>query len=100
MMRLNKLPAIPHLAGAGGLREMTERDIPQVAALYTRYMERFTMSPIMDLDELKHLFLSGAGEGPAPKNWTGRREKQVVWAYVVEVCISLIDYHFSQTNFS
>lgn len=88
MIRLNKLPAVPHLAGAG-LREMSERDIPQVAALYTRYMERFTMSPIMDLDELKHMFLSGLGEGPAPKDWAGRREKQVVWAYVVEVCITL-----------
>lgn len=90
-MRLNKLPAIPHLAGAG-LREMSERDIPQVAALYTRYMERFTMAPIMDLDELKHMFLSGVGEGPAPKDWAGRREKQVVWAYVVEVRTTLIDY--------
>lgn len=92
MMRLNKLPAIPHLAGAG-LREMSERDIPQVAALYTRYMERFTMAPIMDLDELKHMFLSGVGEGPAPKDWTGRREKQVVWAYVVEVCTTHTDYY-------
>ena len=81
MMRLNKLPTTPHLPG---IREMTSNDIPQVATLFTRYMERFTMTPIMDLDELKHMFLSGLGEGPAPQDGLGRRDKQVVWPYVVE----------------
>ncbi|KAH8116866.1 N-myristoyl transferase [Phellopilus nigrolimitatus] len=83
MTRLNKLPTVPRLASAG-LREMTEKDVPQVAELYTRYMERFTMSPIMTLDELRHQFLSGLGVGPSPKDWQGRRERQVVWSYVVE----------------
>ncbi|KAL5529694.1 hypothetical protein ACEPAG_5679 [Sanghuangporus baumii] len=83
MTRLQKLPSTPHLANSG-LREMQEKDIPQVAALHTRYMERFTMMPVMSLEEVKHQFLSGLGVGEAPKEWKGRREKQVVWAYVVE----------------
>lgn len=89
MIRLNKLPTVPHLAGAGGLREMCDADLPQVAALHTRYVERFTMMPIMSLEELRHQFLSGLGEGPAPKDWQGRREKQVVWSYVVEVSMRI-----------
>ncbi|EJD02399.1 N-myristoyl transferase [Fomitiporia mediterranea MF3/22] len=83
MTRLHRLPSTPHLVNAG-LREMQEKDIAQVAQLYMRYMERFTMFPIMSLDELRHQFLSGIGTGPAPENWQGRREKQVVWAYVIE----------------
>ncbi|KAI5121671.1 hypothetical protein M0805_002747 [Coniferiporia weirii] len=83
MMRLHKLPSVPRLASAG-LREMEEKDVPQVAELYTRYMERFTMSPVMTLEELRHQFLSGLGAGPGPKDWQGRREGQVVWSYVVE----------------
>ena len=94
MIRLNKLPETPHLAQPGyGLREMEDRDIPQVAELYTRYMERFTMCPILTLEEARHQFLSGKGEGPAPEDWTGRREKQVVWSYVVEV--SFVSYFHS-----
>ena len=84
MTRLQRLPSAPHLASSG-LREMQEKDLPQVATLFTKYMERFTMMPIMSLDELKHQFLSGLGVGEGPKEWKGRREKQVVWAYVVEV---------------
>ena len=82
-----KLDSIPHLAGSGGLREMEQRDIPAVAALYTRYMERFTMMTIMSIDELRHQFLGGLGEGEGPKDWKGRRDKQVVWAYVVEASV-------------
>ncbi|THH10777.1 hypothetical protein EW145_g1082 [Phellinidium pouzarii] len=83
MIRRHKLPTTPHFANAG-LREMEEKDIPQVAELYTRYMKRFTMSPIMTLEEMHHQFLSGLGVGPAPKDWQGRRERQVVWSYVLE----------------
>ena len=66
---------------------MTEKDIPQVHALYVRYMKRFSMAPEMSAVELKHHLLSGLGEGEPPAEWKGRREKQVVWAYVVEVNI-------------
>ncbi|KAI6132119.1 N-myristoyl transferase [Pisolithus croceorrhizus] len=66
-----------------GLREMEEKDIPQVADLFARYMQRFSMAPIMTVGEIRHLFLSGRGdvEQPCQKY---RRPKQVLWAYVVE----------------
>ena len=88
MTRLQKLASVPQLAKTG-LREMEDKDIPQVAELFAHFYERYTMSPIMTLEEIRHQFLSGLGSGPAPKNWQGKREKQVVWAYVVEVIISL-----------
>ncbi|KAH7871732.1 N-myristoyl transferase [Lentinula edodes] len=79
MIRLNQLPNKPQLPG---IREMTEKDIPQVTELYARYMERFDMVPVMDAQEIKHQFLSGAGKAGTGDKW--RREGQVVWAYVVE----------------
>ncbi|KAF8586529.1 N-myristoyl transferase [Ramaria rubella] len=86
MIRSNKVSATPHLAQpSGGLREMEDHDIIQVGELYTRYMQRFEMAPVMTLDELRHQFLSGKGQGErAPGTWKGRREGQVIWAYVVE----------------
>lgn len=97
MTRLNKLPSTPKLANAG-LREMQEKDILQVAELFTRYMERFTMTPIMTLEELRHSFLSGLGEGEMPGDW-GRRDKQVVWAYVVEASrLFQIDHTNNSSN--
>lgn len=84
MQRLHKLATAPTLLNSG-LREMRDDDVPQVAELFTRYMHRFQLSPIMDHDEIRHQFLSGLGHGPAPKDFKGKRERQVVWAYVVEV---------------
>jgi len=83
MQRLHKLATAPTLLNSG-LREMRDDDVPQVAELFTRYMHRFQLSPIMDHDEIRHQFLSGLGHGPAPKDFKGKRERQVVWAYVVE----------------
>ncbi|KDQ61034.1 hypothetical protein JAAARDRAFT_124146 [Jaapia argillacea MUCL 33604] len=84
MIRLNKVASIPHLA-QHGLREMEDKDIPEVAELFGKYMERFDMVPLMSVDEVRHQFLSGIGEGERVKgSWKGRREKQVVWSYVVE----------------
>lgn len=86
MVRLNKLASTPKLAEGGGLREMEEHDLQDVAELYIRYMKRFTMIPLMSLDEMRHQFLSGLGEFGTPSDeWKGRRAKQVVWSYVVEV---------------
>jgi hypothetical protein len=68
--------------GEAGLREMAEADIPQVLELYTRYMKRFDMAPVMTKEEITHQFLSGRGQG---ESLDGRREGQVVWSYVVEV---------------
>lgn len=62
---------------------MTDKDIPQVTELYTKYMERFDMVPVMNSQEIKHQFLSGSGKAGTGDKW--RRDGQVVWAYVVEV---------------
>jgi len=86
MIRLNKLPDVPELSRKGSLREMEAGDVKQVAALYTRFMERYGMVPVMTEEDVKHQFLSGLGRGDRPPGvWKGRREGQVVWAYVVEV---------------
>ncbi|KAF8519472.1 N-myristoyl transferase [Hysterangium stoloniferum] len=86
MIRSNKLPTVPNLAKTeGGLREMEDKDVKQVAELFSRYMQRFRMIPIMTLEELRHQFLSGKGKGErVPGVWKGRREGQVTWTYVVE----------------
>lgn len=80
MIRVYKTDSAPRLPG---LREMEAKDVPQVADLFARYMQRFSMAPIMTVDEIRHLFLSGRGdvEQPCEKY---RRPKQVLWAYVVE----------------
>lgn len=89
MIRLNKLPATPYLARTnGGLREMEEKDVKQVLTLYTQYMERFGMVPVLSPEEVAHHFLSGKGKGEKQGRqgpWQGRREGQVVWSYVIEV---------------
>jgi glycylpeptide N-tetradecanoyltransferase len=84
MIRVFKLPSTPHIGSS--LREMEEKDVPQVTGLYTRYMLRFDMAPIMTEDEVRHQFLSGKGIGEKSKE-NFRRDGQVVWTYVVEVII-------------
>jgi glycylpeptide N-tetradecanoyltransferase len=87
IIRLNKLPATPYLADSRfGLREMEDRDVPEVADLFSRYSERFDLVPVMSLAEARHQFLSGSGRGEIRD---GRREGQVTWSYVVEVNGSL-----------
>ncbi|KAF8610698.1 N-myristoyl transferase [Ceratobasidium sp. AG-I] len=81
MARMLRLNAVPENFGIEGLREMEDRDIKSVVELYERYMKRFSMTPVMSEDEMRHHMLSGKGTGEL-KN--GRREAQVVWAYVVE----------------
>ncbi|KAI0819520.1 N-myristoyl transferase [Trametes gibbosa] len=84
MIRLHKLPDRPRLLGQG-LREMEERDVAQVTDLFSRFMKRFTMHPVMSEDEVRHQFLSGLGEGMrGPDSWKSGRDGQVVWTYVVE----------------
>ncbi|EPS95440.1 hypothetical protein FOMPIDRAFT_1032890 [Fomitopsis schrenkii] len=84
LIRLNKLPDTPRLL-TRGLREMEDRDVPQVTALYGKYMDRFGTAHLMDENEIRHVLLSGRGEGPTtPDSWRTPREKQVVWTYVVE----------------
>jgi len=86
MMRVNKLPETTSIPG---LREMQEKDIVKVAQLFSRYMKRFDMVPVFNVEEARHQFLSGSGTGDPGSGGPGRREGQVTWSYVVEVCISL-----------
>jgi glycylpeptide N-tetradecanoyltransferase len=87
MIRQFKLPSTPALSRVG-LREMEERDVSAVTALYKRYMERFDMVPLFEEEDIRHHFLSGRGSGEKEAS-TGRRSGQVVWTYVVEVSSSL-----------
>jgi len=80
MVRAHKVPSEPALKSQG-LREMEDKDVEAVAGLVERYMKRFKMVPEFKVDEVRHNFLSGRGEGEL---LNGRREGQVVWSYVAE----------------
>lgn len=82
MILVNKVPSSFSMSG---LRPMEEKDVPQVADLFMRYMKRFGMSPLFNLEETKHQFLSGNGTGAIGDGGPGRRSGQVTWSYVVEV---------------
>ncbi|KAK7693731.1 hypothetical protein QCA50_003303 [Cerrena zonata] len=86
MIRLNKVPEKPRLIEPQyGMRELEDKDVPEVAALYERYMKRFGMAIHFTEEEVRHHFLSGRGNGPSVKDsWKTPREGQVVWSYVVE----------------
>ena len=83
MVRQFKAPSTLALSRSG-LREMEDRDVPAVTELFTRYTTRFDMVPLLEEDDVRHQFLSGRGKGERETS-TGRRQGQVVWAYVVEV---------------
>ncbi|KAJ8598041.1 N-myristoyl transferase [Rhizopogon salebrosus TDB-379] len=80
MIRVYKTAAQPQLSG---LREMEDRDVSEVADLFGRYMQRFSMGPVMTMDEVRHQLLSGRGRTDEPLEHY-RRPGQVVWTYVVE----------------
>lgn len=82
MIRVNKVSST---YASPGLREMEERDVSQVANLFARFMKRFEMFPVFDINEIKHQFLSGIGRGNIGDGGPGRRDGQVTWTYVVEV---------------
>ncbi|KAF9454578.1 N-myristoyl transferase [Macrolepiota fuliginosa MF-IS2] len=84
LARMTRLNAAPGATVLPGLREMEEKDILQVASLFTRFMQRFSLAPIYDIGEIQHQFLSGRGEGSIGDGGQGRRERQVTWSYVVE----------------
>jgi glycylpeptide N-tetradecanoyltransferase len=87
MIRLNAVPDTPSIAG---LREMEDKDILPTASLFTRYMRRFGLAPIFDIEDMKHYFLSGKGEGNIGDGGPGRRQGQVTWSFVVEVSMFII----------
>jgi hypothetical protein len=82
MIRINHLTSTTTIPG---LREAEDRDIPQLAALFTKFMERYSMVPIFSEQELQHQLLSGRGTGKIGDGGAGRRQGQVTWTYVVEV---------------
>ncbi|KXN86917.1 Glycylpeptide N-tetradecanoyltransferase [Leucoagaricus sp. SymC.cos] len=82
--RMIRINAVPNSLSIPGIREMEEKDVLQVASLFTKYIKRFSMLPIFDVDEIKHQFLSGKGQGNVGDGGPGRRRGQVTWAYVVE----------------
>lgn len=82
MIRVNKVPENMSLPG---LREMQDRDIVEVTTLFERYMKRFDLAPVFTVEEARHQFLSGGGQGELGSGGPGRREGQVTWSYVVEV---------------
>ena len=84
MIRIHKLPDVPYFSQQG-LREMEEKDLPEVTALFSRYMQRFDMAPEMTLEDAGHHFLSGRGEEEIVERDITGRKGQVVWSYVVEV---------------
>ncbi|CCX34146.1 Similar to Glycylpeptide N-tetradecanoyltransferase; acc. no. Q7S3C8 [Pyronema omphalodes CBS 100304] len=61
-------------------REMQEKDVEAVTSLFSRYLERFEMAPIMNSDEVRHWFLGDSSNGDAGRKFGDR----IVWAYVVE----------------
>lgn len=85
MIKLYKVPSELKLASKG-LREMedTDKDVNGVHELFGEYMRRFDMVPDMTVEEVRHQFVSGRGVGDVDAK-TRRRDKQVVWTYVVEV---------------
>ncbi|KAF8965241.1 N-myristoyl transferase [Flammula alnicola] len=81
MTRVNKPPSATSIPG---LREMEERDVVPATQLFTEYMKRFDMAPLYDVEDIRHQFMSGMGEGEMGSGGAGRRERQVTWSYVVE----------------
>jgi glycylpeptide N-tetradecanoyltransferase len=79
MISQNKLPS---KASLPGLREMEDRDVPEVTVLFQEYMKTLDMTPLMTEQDIRHQLLMGRGTGEIK---AGRREKQVVWTYVVQV---------------
>ena len=78
--------SLPSQTSIHGLREMEEKDVPAVHALWHKFMASFDMVPNVTEEDVQHYLLSGRGEGEK-KNL--RREGQVVWSYVVEVNVIL-----------
>ncbi|KAJ7046884.1 N-myristoyl transferase [Mycena alexandri] len=80
MIRVNKVPDTPTL----NIRPMEEKDVVPLADLFTKYMRRFDMVPVMSLEDVRHQFLSGQGEGGIGDGGEGRKVGQVTWTYVVD----------------
>ncbi|KAF8636733.1 hypothetical protein AX17_003536 [Amanita inopinata Kibby_2008] len=81
MIRVHNLPSTTSIQG---LRQVEDRDAPQLTRLFLRYMERFTMVPVFNVQDIRHQLLSGKGRGTPEEGAGNRRDGQVTWTYVVE----------------
>ncbi|KAI8877033.1 N-myristoyl transferase [Backusella circina FSU 941] len=70
LSRMIKTYKVPEEPSTPGLRQMEERDVPEVRVLLNKYLDRFDIAPVYETDEdVKHWILP---------------HKNVVWSYVVE----------------
>lgn len=75
MIERYRVPDEPALLNQG-LREMEERDVPEVTSLYASYMTRFDLALELTQDEIRHHLIGGSNTA---------QEDRAVWTYVVEV---------------
>lgn len=68
--------ALPEQTSVKGLREMRASDVGTVRKLLSRYLERFELTPVYTVDEVRHWILPSESSKGTPD--------QVVWSYVVE----------------
>lgn len=64
---------LPSSTSTPGLRSMQKKDVDAVLDLLGRFLERFTMVPVFDREEVEHWLLHDDSAA-----------EQVVWSYVVE----------------
>lgn len=74
---------LPNQTSIAGLREMTQADVPSVGKLLRKYLRRFDIAPRFTDEEVRHVLLSGNGDGGGEKQGAGTRQR-IVWTYVVE----------------
>eukprot|EP00826_Nyctotherus_ovalis_P060114 TRINITY_DN840_c0_g1_i4.p1 TRINITY_DN840_c0_g1~~TRINITY_DN840_c0_g1_i4.p1 ORF type:complete len:159 (-),score=40.73 TRINITY_DN840_c0_g1_i4:319-741(-) len=63
-----ELTKVPESANIPGMREMTKEDVPQVRALLSEYLKKFTLHPIYTEEGIAHLLLP---------------RKDIVYTYVI-----------------
>jgi glycylpeptide N-tetradecanoyltransferase len=68
--------ALPERTSIKGLRPMERKDIDAVLELLKRFLLKYDMAPIFTREEVEHWLLT-------------KKEDEVVWSYVVEVCVVL-----------
>lgn len=64
---------LPSSTSVPGLRAMQKKDIIAVHDLLERYLKRFDMAPVFDLEEIEHWLLHD-----------DTAAEQVIWSYIVE----------------
>ncbi|KAI3437841.1 hypothetical protein D9Q98_000287 [Chlorella vulgaris] len=54
MARTLKLYKLPDQPQTPGIRQMEDRDVPQVTALLADYLQKFQIAPVLDEEEVRH----------------------------------------------